>query len=233
MRFEDWMCHKGLSESSIKKYSGAVNGVLSDWAIEGGIVAGSLASISCHSQFHSIASSVRKLPIYLERNKTGHGMYNSALSKYSEYLSEGFDSSIENDVDSILADDVTDTEKATLLKVRLGQGKFRQELLTYWGACAVTGYEDPSFLIASHIKPWSASDNCERLDYHNGLLLVANLDKAFDSGFVSFSENGQIMISKQLKEPEKLGIHPTMSVELKKEHQVYMDFHRKRVFRNS
>nr|WP_263859134.1 HNH endonuclease signature motif containing protein [Shewanella algae] len=161
-------------------------------------------------------------------------MYNSALNKYVEYLQEGFDSDIEADVESIVSEDnVTDTDKATLIKTRIGQGNFRQKLISLWGGCAVTGYKDASMLVASHIKPWRASSNVERLDGYNGLLLLPTLDKAFDSGFISFDLAGRILISPLLLEPESLGISETMSVNLKPENQAYMEFHRDSVFRNT
>ncbi|QHD55770.1 hypothetical protein AYI83_19200 [Shewanella algae] len=225
---------RGLSESSVKKYEGAVSGAMSQWVIEGGIMDGPLTSILSHSRFESIATRLRNLPIYQERNERGHNMYNSALNKYAEYLQEGFDSDIEADVESIVSEDnVTDTDKATLIKTRIGQGNFRQKLISLWGGCAVTGYKDASMLVASHIKPWRASSNVERLDGYNGLLLLPTLDKAFDSGFISFDLAGRILISPLLLEPESLGISETMSVNLKPENQAYMEFHRDSVFRNT
>lgn len=232
MTFEYWMRLRGLSESSVKKYEGAISGVMSKWAIDGGIMDGPLTSILSHSRFESIVISLRKLPIYQERNERGHNMYNSALNKYAEYLQEGFDSDIESDVEAILSQEsVTDTQKATLLKTRIGQGSFRQKLISIWGGCALTGYKDISMLVASHIKPWRASSNIERLDVFNGLLLLPTLDKAFDSGLISFSQTGNIIISVLLQEPENLGITESMSVKLKPEHQAYMEFHRNSVFR--
>ncbi|HDS1211590.1 HNH endonuclease [Shewanella algae] len=234
MTFEYWMRLRGLSESSVKKYEGAVSGAMSQWVIEGGIMDGPLTSILSHSRFESIATRLRNLPIYQERNERGHNMYNSALNKYAEYLQEGFDSDIEADVESIVSEDnVTDTDKATLIKTRIGQGNFRQKLISLWGGCAVTGYKDASMLVASHIKPWRASSNVERLDGYNGLLLLPTLDKAFDSGFISFDLAGRILISPLLLEPESLGISETMSVNLKPENQAYMEFHRDSVFRNT
>lgn len=234
MTFEDWMRLRGLSESSVKKYEGAVSGAISEWAIDGGILDGPLTSILSHSRFESIVIALRELPIYQERNERGHNMYNCALNKYAEYLQEGFDSDIEADVEAILSQDcVTDTEKATLLKTRIGQGNFRQKLISLWGGCAVTGYKDTSMLVASHIKPWRASSNIERLDGYNGLLLLPTLDKAFDSGLISFTVSGSILISPLLQEPEGLGITESMSINLKPEHQPYMEFHRDSVFRNT
>lgn len=223
-----------LSESSIKKYDGAIKGVLTEWALDASLIEGSLISISSLSQFKQISSRIEELDVYKTRNETGHSMYKLALIKYKEFLSLGFDSDIEDDIDSILENnDLTETEKKLLVKARIGQGKFRQSLISKWGKCSVTGYTDTSFLIASHIKPWSASNNTERLDCFNGLLLVANVDRAFDKGFITFDSNGKIVISKQLNDPEKIGIFDSMKVSLSKEHLDYMDFHRKEVFRST
>jgi hypothetical protein len=50
-------------------------------------------------------------------------------------------------------------------------------------------------LIASHIKPWRESDNRERLFEGNGLLLTPTIDHLFDRGFISFENNGELLIS--------------------------------------
>lgn len=158
-------------------------------------------------------------------------MYNSALNKYAEYLLEGLDIQIEADLEVILSQtDISDTEKLALLKIRIGQGSFRQKLIALWRGCAITGYKDPEMLVASHIKPWRASSSNERLDGYNGLLLLPTLDKAFDAGLISFEDGGSIMISQALEQPKILGISASMSVVLKPQHVKYIKFHRERVF---
>jgi hypothetical protein len=83
------------------------------------------------------------------------------------------------------------TERKEMRKARVGQGRFRQVLLELWGSrCAVTGVEMPSLLTASHIKPWRSASNAERLDPHNGLLVLPQYDRLFDRGFISFSDDG-------------------------------------------
>ncbi len=96
--------------------------------------------------------------------------------------------------------------------------------------CAVTGYKSTKLLIASHIKPWRSSDNKERLDMFNGLLLIPNLDKAFDKGFISFKKNGDVLISELLQKPELLGINPELRVKVSDQHQQYLEYHRDIVF---
>ena len=200
--------------------------------MDNGLLEGPLTSIRGRTQFESIAKQIRELPIFQERNERGHHMYSSALLKYAEYLSEGFDSDIESDIDSIISDpNISSTEKSSLVKARIGQGTFRQRLIGLWGGCSVTGFKDTNLLVASHIKPWRASSNAERLDKFNGLLLIPNLDRAFDAGLVTFELDGKIRISPQLSEPEKLGIEPGLRVVLKPENEIYMAFHRAEVFR--
>lgn len=234
MTFEDWMRLRGLSLSSVKKYDGAIKGPMSEWAIEGGLIEGPLTSIQTRSQFQSVSSALRELSIYRERNSRGHNMYSSALNKYSEYLAERFENDVEADIDLILSEDhFSETEKSHLIKSRIGQGIFRQRLVSFWGGCSVTGYKDPVMLVASHIKPWRVATNSERLDRYNGLLLLPTLDRAFDSGLISFGEKGEIMISPQLERPDLLPVSTRMGVQLRPMHSDYMRFHREEVFRHT
>jgi hypothetical protein len=49
--------------------------------------------------------------------------------------------------------------------------------------------------VASHCKPWRDSTNDERLNGENGLLLTPSIDHLFDRGFISFENNGKLIIS--------------------------------------
>ena len=154
-------------------------------------------------------------------------MYSSALKSYGEFLADLGQVDVTTDVDDILqSDDLTTTEKSMLVSARVGQGQFRQRLFEQWDGCAVTGYMMPAMLVASHIKPWRSSTNMERLDPNNGLLLLANLDKAFDRGFISFEDNGQIIISTQLERPQVLGISQHMRLSVREQNIKYLQYHR-------
>lgn len=232
MIFKDWLLYKGLSLSSADKYVGAIQGPLSQWAIEAKIMAGPLTSLTSTTTFNEVASKIRLLPVFQERNKRGHGMYNSAIVKFSEYLSVSYADDIETDIDAILDDsNIGPTEKHNLIKCRIGQGTFRQKLIEYWNSCAVTGYKDTGILVASHIKPWRACDNSERLNPFNGLLLTPNLDKTFDAGLITFASDGTIIQSPFLADPNLLGISSKMHVVLTSQHESFMAFHRASVFR--
>ncbi|ABY28695.1 restriction endonuclease [Methylobacterium sp. Leaf119] len=95
--------------------------------------------------------------------------------------------------------DTTEAERVAI--VRTAQGIFRRHLDTYWNqACAITGMRDRELLRASHIKPWTASNDYERVDVYNGLLLSALWDAAFDQGLVSFSDDGHLLVSMKLSD---------------------------------
>jgi putative restriction endonuclease len=71
--------------------------------------------------------------------------------------------------------------------------------MDYWGArCPITGITDPTLLRASHIVPWAECGDEHRLDVHNGLLLSALWDAAFDTGLVSFADDGTVLASPEL-----------------------------------
>jgi hypothetical protein len=91
------------------------------------------------------------------------------------------------------------TEVERLAVQRIGQDIFRAALLDYWGArCPLTGITDPALLRASHIVPWAECGDAQRLDVHNGLLLSALWDAAFDTGLVSFANDGTALATPEL-----------------------------------
>lgn len=128
-----------------------------------------------------------------------------------------------------------ETERQAIIQSRVGQGKFREEVLQLWGGCAVTDVKDVRVLKASHIKPWRDANNQERLDPHNGLALIPNLDTLFDGGFVTFDTDGQLLASKSIP-PDvltKLGIEGSMQLRLMPSRlEKYLIYHRQHVFKD-
>ena len=93
-----------------------------------------------------------------------------------------------------------ETERKGLVITRVGQGYYRQEILKRWNSkCAVTNCKIDKILISSHIVAWSESNDNERLDVGNGILLSPNIDSLFDRHLISFQDNGEIMISSKLR----------------------------------
>jgi hypothetical protein len=68
--------------------------------------------------------------------------------------------------------------------------------MDYWEArCPLTGISDPALLRASHIVPWAECGDAQRLDVHNGLLLSALWDAAFDTGLIGFADDGTVLVN--------------------------------------
>ena len=55
----------------------------------------------------------------------------------------------------------------------------------------------------SYFPQSKCETDAERLNVHNGVLLVGTLDLAFDDGLISFSDEGKILISTELSEADK------------------------------
>jgi predicted restriction endonuclease len=126
------------------------------------------------------------------------------------------------------------SEREAIVKARIGQGRFRDSLIEYWSACAVTGCAENALLVASHIKPWAKAELVERLSLYNGLLLSPALDACFDSGYISFDDEGKILISERLTRDDAraLGIHTDMLLRrVEPQHKKYLAFHRDHIFK--
>ena len=128
------------------------------------------------------------------------------------------------------------TEREAVIAARIGQGRFRAALMSAWSSrCAVTGTKIHDLLRASHIKPWRDSDNEERLDAENGLLLVATLDAAFDAGLISFENDGTVLFSPRL-DPDPCGtlripVGSALTRPPSPGQQIFLAYHRQAVFR--
>lgn len=131
-------------------------------------------------------------------------------------------------------DSVPETEKAQLIKARRGQGLFRKRVEMIEKRCRVSGVNFRPLLRASHIKPWRDSSNFEKLDGHNGLLLASHIDVLFDQGFISFSDEGQLLVSSILPSEvlEQLGIAMEIHVgKFAAQQAAYLAYHREHVLR--
>ena len=140
------------------------------------------------------------------------------------------------DVKKILSEEIETTTKVNLVNARVGQGKFRSEVLELWGnRCAVTESATCDAIRASHIKPWRCSTNQERLDSNNGLPLVANLDALFDAGLISFASSGAMIVSSVLSKSERqiFGVNSKSLTKTPPPQKTaeYLAYHRACVFR--
>lgn len=166
----------------------------------------------------------------------------ATLLRRAANLSQALPNQAVRDYHAVVAQAVADlpvenrgTEVERLVRQRVGQDRYRDALLNYWGgACAVTGVAVTEVLRASHAKPWAdCKDDAERLDAFNGFLLSANLDALFDRFLISFDDTGRLLVSAGFAQDDldKLGIHQGMALRwLASEHQYYLRWHRERFF---
>jgi hypothetical protein len=122
------------------------------------------------------------------------------------------------------------TEAERLIVQRIGQDIFRDRLMDYWqGCCPLTGITDPALMRASHIVPWAECDSdAERLNVHNGLLLSALWDAAFDRALVTFDDDGEPCFSRKLSEPARAELRWTSRLSLTDDHRQRLLQHRER-----
>lgn len=105
--------------------------------------------------------------------------------------------------------------------------------------CALCGVDLSKMLIASHIKPFrDCAHIFECSDHDNGLLLCRNHDYLFDQGYISFDQNGTILISDELLNKENLedsfNIHEDDYLRnnyLSYERKLFLKYHQDYIFR--
>lgn len=129
-----------------------------------------------------------------------------------------------------IADLPRTTEAERLIVQRIGQDIFRDRLMDYWqGRCPLTGISDPALLRASHIMPWSeCKSDAERLDVHNGLLLSALWDAAFDRALVTFDDEGRPEFSPCLSRQARAELRWNSPIALMDKHRRRLTHHRER-----
>ena len=130
--------------------------------------------------------------------------------------------------------DIGDVERTQLVKARRGQGIFRNNVRINESQCRVTGVTDLAHLRASHIKPWRDCSDVEKVHGCNGLLLSPHVDHLFDRGWISFTDDGDLMVSEVLSQGllDAWGIPSELNVGLFSEKQAeFLAYHRSHVFR--
>lgn len=136
---------------------------------------------------------------------------------------------IENDAQ------LSPTERQALVLARRGQGVFKRRVQRIETHCRITGVHRPDHLRASHCKPWRDSDNAERLNGENGLLLTPSIDHLFDRGFISFEDDGRLLVSPVAHRPSlsRMGIPQAGSTNVgrfRSGQSRFLQYHRDSVF---
>jgi len=181
-------------------------------------------------EVNAICNKLKETIEHRDIYKTDNDIANikSALNKYCKFINSAKPSADVSDFLTIIGDLIA-TSKKREIEARLGQGKYRKELVNIWGRCSVTEYSKVDFLVASHIKPWCASSDSEKIDPYNGLLLIPNIDKLFDIGYISFDEQGKIIVSSLITDCDlkHMGIFRDMKLyKVEHKHKAYLSYHR-------
>ena len=157
--------------------------------------------------------------------KTRSAEYGMETKEWEEHLVQEIES----------APDVPDTDRLALVQARVGQGVFRERVARIEHCCRVTRVDRPEHLRASHCRPWRDSTNEQRLDGENGFLLTPSVDHLFDRGFISFEDDGALLISPVVHREslERMGIETRSKINVggfTSGQRVYLDYHRANVF---
>jgi len=116
---------------------------------------------------------------------------------------------------------------------RAMQYKFRRDLLDDCPFCPITLISDDRVLIASHIKPWAASNNVEKLDPFNGFMLTPNFDWLFDKGYLSFTDDKRTILSPFLSKMTYSKLNISDNLIIKKlpieGREEYLKYHRENI----
>ena len=110
---------------------------------------------------------------------------------------------------------------------------FRASLEKIESACRVTGLLDRRHLRACHIKPWSVSEDREKTDGANGLLLSPHVAHLFARGYISFSDQGDLLASRNLNPAILTAWSLRMPMKVgpfQPRQYVYLAYHRNRIF---
>ena len=130
--------------------------------------------------------------------------------------------------------DLEQPEREAVAKYRCAQGLFRRRVLVLEASrCRVTDETNPDLLRASHIKPWRTSNDTEKQDGDNGLLLAPHVDALFDKGLISFADDGSMLLSEKLESAvlQRWGIRYPLNVGPFREGQKKYLRHHRRTYR--
>ena len=177
---------------------------------------------------------------YRDVYQTKHAIidFRAGLKKFYSFVNSDYEKRMKDTIlgkiNQILeSQTLNNTQKETIIQARIGQGIFRRNLIKFWNGCSLSGNPMTWFLNASNIKPWRDSDNAERIDVFNGLLLTPNYDKLFDKGYITFNNNGKILISSLIEKEERLLVGLKENMTLKKVedyHKKYLIYHKAHCF---
>lgn len=117
---------------------------------------------------------------------------------------------------------------------RSGQQSFRRKAINISEQCEATLSNLMFAIDACHIKPYSLCTDDEKSDPNNSILFLASIHRAFDHGYITFNDDGKIVISKKLDqwEWESLGLSGKERIRMPGNRKEYMHYHRNNIFKD-
>jgi hypothetical protein len=158
------------------------------------------------------------------------GEYDDIISELKQSFVDGKDSELLTIIREARLDA---TSKQAQISVRIGHHRFRRLVLEHWkGRCAVTGAD--ILVDASHIKPWRICSDFDRINPYNGIALSPLYHRAFDLRYISFADDGSILVSATFRERlQQIGMNLSARISgLTEDHRPYLEHHRKHIFRD-
>jgi putative restriction endonuclease len=133
-------------------------------------------------------------------------------------------------------------ESLTKKSYRVGADKYRRAVIDHMPQCPFTLITEERLLIASHIKPYIAcmkeGREDQALHHLNGLSLSPTYDRLFDQGFITFTDEGDLVCGTQLNAItwSRLNINPASKKRMRifpEEREGYLEYHRRHVFQGN
>lgn len=115
---------------------------------------------------------------------------------------------------------------------RRRQTQYRRALLEEMPACIITKVTEDRILEACHIKPFNVCNDDEKYDVKNGLVMTPTYHRLFDMGFISFNDDGTILISPFLSNMnrQRLGLSESHQYRIPRSAASYLSYHRANIY---
>lgn len=136
----------------------------------------------------------------------------------------------------IIFEELLKDNHETIENYRKGQAKWRKELLDIMPQCIITEVTENRILQACHIKPHNHSLKDGKInelyDINNGLIMTPTYHLLFDIGFISFENDGTIMISPFLSNlnKQRLQLKENYKYNIPCDCSTYLEYHRNHVY---
>ena len=117
-------------------------------------------------------------------------------------------------------------------RIRKGQAKYKEEVFNLYSSCVVTNVTDPDLLIACHIKDYTKCEQKEQFDKYNGFTMTPTIHTLFDLGYLTFNEQGEMILSDFFRNMDRKNLHldRVVRIPLREESLKYLRWHNENVF---